>query len=198
MSALSFDLHAQLAKEFGGDAWGYRRVDALSVTLDESAKMPKKSPPVSWLPQESFISSRSLGESTTCAQVTPKLFCESLLEQFKQLPDTSFVLGRAVSLDMNGEGPKTLTIAPPSGDLEQLPADVVVMCAGPWTGQLAIDLLGDKLGERCGVTGSRAHSICLKPKERLTAHVLFTDLTMADGSVAEPEVYARPDESCYM
>lgn len=143
------------------------------------------------------MGSRSLGTSTTCAQVTPKLFCESLLERFKEMPDTSYVIGRAVGLEMDG-GPKALTVAPPSGELVQLPADVVVMCAGPWTGQLANELLGDRIGSRCGVTGSRAHSICLKPKEKLTAHVLFTDLTMADGSVGEPEVYARPDESCYM
>lgn len=69
----------------------------------------------------------------------------------------------------------------------------MVLAAGPWTGSLAIKLLGDKVGGRLGVTGSRAHSIVLKTKQELTAHCLFTSMSMADGSVGEPEVYARPD-----
>jgi glycine/D-amino acid oxidase-like deaminating enzyme len=72
-------------------------------------------------------------------------------------------------------------------------ADTIVLAAGPWTGSLATQLLGNKVGGKLGVSGSRAHSIVLKTKEALTAHCLFTSMNMADGSVGEPEVYARPD-----
>lgn len=79
------------------------------------------------------------------------------------------------------------------GQEENIDADLVVLAAGPWTGSLATKLLGNKIGGRLGVTGSRAHSIVLKTKKELTAHCLFTSMSMADGSVGEPEVYARPD-----
>lgn len=70
---------------------------------------------------------------------------------------------------------------------------MVVIAAGPWTGKVVDDLLGTSAGRGLGVTGSRAHSIVLKTEQPLTAHALFTDMTLADGSTGEPEVYARPD-----
>lgn len=84
------------------------------------------------------------------------------------------------------------------GEVKTLPADVVVLAAGPWTGRLARDLLGDKIGGKLGVDGHRAHSIVLKTKEDLSAHCLFTSMTLEDGSMGEPEVYARPDGTAYM
>jgi hypothetical protein len=74
----------------------------------------------------------------------------------------------------------------------------VVIAAGPWTGELAKQLLGNDIGGRLGVTGHRAHSIVLKTKQELSAHCLFTNMTLEDGSMAEPEVYTRPDGTTYM
>lgn len=79
------------------------------------------------------------------------------------------------------------------GREEEVEADVVVIAAGPWTGGLAKDLLGEKVGLRLGVEGHRAHSVVIRTKEELSAHCLFTSMTMKDGSMGEPEVYARPD-----
>ena len=37
LSAMSYDLHAKLAKDFGGEKWGYRTVDTLvSISLSPS------------------------------------------------------------------------------------------------------------------------------------------------------------------
>ena len=38
----------------------------------------------------------------------------------------------------------------------------------------------------------------LKTHRALSAHALFTDMTLEDGDTAEPEVYARPDGTVYM
>ena len=84
------------------------------------------------------------------------------------------------------------------GAEETIIADTVVLAAGPWTGRLAIDLLGDQVGKRVKVTGHRAHSIVMRTKEQLTPHCLFTSMTLADGSVGEPEVYTRPDGTTYV
>jgi glycine/D-amino acid oxidase-like deaminating enzyme len=91
----------------------------------------------------------------------------------------------------------SVTVSTQSGE-KTFPADAVVIAAGPWTGDLAVKLLGPRVGGRLGVTGHRAHSIVLKTRQELSAHCLFTSMTLEDGSAAEPEVYTRPDGTTYM
>ena len=107
--------------------------------------------------------------------------------------ETQKLGGSKETKDLAIQSPKSVRIKTNDGKEEDLEADLVVLAAGPWTGSLAVKLLGNKVGGKLGVTGSRAHSIVLKTKEELTAHCLFTSMNMADGSVGEPEVYARPD-----
>ena len=126
-----------------------------------------------------------------------------LSEQFLTKPNTSLVIGRASGLTLDDDRPKSVSVTAFSLDVGgeakvELPADVVVLAAGPWTGQLAKELLGKQVGGRLGVSGHRAHSIVLKTKEVLSAHCLFTNMAMADGSQGEPELYARPDGTAYM
>ena len=149
--------------------------------------------------------SRSLGTHATTAQVHPRLFTTFIAERFQESPNTSLVIGTATSLAMSSDDAGSSNFSPTgvkvklaSGEEETIPADVVVIAAGPWTGKVAIDLLGNQIGRRLGVTGHRAHSVVLKTKEQLTPHCLFTNMTMKDGSVGEPEVYARPDGTTYV
>jgi glycine/D-amino acid oxidase-like deaminating enzyme len=100
--------------------------------------------------------------------------------------------GSSQAKDVAIQSPKSVKIKTATGE-ESLEADTVILAAGPWTGNLATKLLGNKIGGKLAVSGSRAHSIVLKTKEPLSAHCLFTSMNMADGSVGEPEVYARPD-----
>jgi len=100
--------------------------------------------------------------------------------------------GSSQTQNVATQSPKSVKVKTAGGE-EVIEADTIVLAAGPWTGSLATQLLGNKVGGRLGVSGSRAHSIVLKTKEALTAHCLFTSMNMADGSVGEPEVYARPD-----
>lgn len=140
-----------------------------------------------------------LGGHSTTAQVHPGLFTNFFSEQFTSRPNTSLILGRANSLKLNDNKAKSVTIQPKDGGAEQeIPADVVVIAAGPWTGRLALELLGKQVGSRLGVDGHRAHSIVLKTKEPLSAHCLFTHMGLADNTTGEPEVYARPDGTAYM
>lgn len=159
--------------------------------------------------------SRKLGGHSTTAQVHPGQFTNFFSKQFLQQPNTEVKIGQAVGLELATSGtqskntqtlagrkethelaiqsPKSVRIKTAEGGEEVMEADLVVLAAGPWTGSLATKLLGNKIGGKLGVTGSRAHSIVLKTKEELTAHCLFTSMSMADGSVGEPELYARPD-----
>lgn len=158
--------------------------------------------------------SRKLGSHSTTAQVHPGLFTKFFSEQFLAQPGTELKIGQVVGMEMSTTGtqaqttqklggsketkdlavqsPKSVRVKTTGGE-EEIPADLVVIAAGPWTGSLALKMLGNKVGGKLGVSGSRAHSIVLKTKEELTAHCLFTSMSMEDGSVGEPEVYARPD-----
>jgi glycine/D-amino acid oxidase-like deaminating enzyme len=194
---MSFDLHAKLAEEFGGkEKWGYRTVDTLSVDFDATQKS-KRTAPVEWLPDGLIASSRSLGGHKTTGQVHPRLFTTFFSEQFLSKPDTALLIGAATSVKVEGGSITSVTVKADGGE-RVIPADIVVLAAGPWTGELAKRLFGKDVGGKLGVTGHRAHSIVLKTKEELSAHCLFTSMTMEDGSAGEPEVYARPDGTAYM
>ena len=100
-------------------------------------------------------------------------------------------------MSLSDGSPEALTIDTSNGD-KRIPADIIVLAAGPWTGKLATELLGNKIGRRLGVTGHKAHSIVVKTKEELSPHCLFTSMTMEDGSMGEPEVYPRPDGASHV
>lgn len=150
-----------------------------------------------------MVNSRSLGTKTTTAQVHPKLFTQYFFQKFSSSTKaaTSLVKGQATGIKGVQDGGKVTSVqVKVQGESEErsIPADAVVIAVGPWTGKVAKELLGDKIGGRLGVEGHRAHSIVLKTKEELSAHCLFTSMTMKDGSMGEPEVYARPDGTTYM
>ncbi|WRT67230.1 uncharacterized protein IL334_004196 [Kwoniella shivajii] len=198
LSAMSYDLHAQLAKEFGGEKWGYRTVDTLSIETDATRKS-KRSSPLPWLADGLVHSSRSLGSHNTTAQVHPGQFTNFFSAKFLEQPSTSLEIGTATSLKLDENGsPQSVEYVKSDGSKSDMEVDTVVLAAGPWTGTLAEKLLGDKIGGKLGVQGHRAHSVVLKTKDRLSATCLFTSMTMEDGSAGEPEVYARPDGTTYI
>lgn len=217
LGKLSYRLHGELAKEFGGEkAWGYRKVETLvsacpdcsirkmlttelaqSVSTDANGTS-KKSPPVDWLPKGTVLASRVLGTTATTSQVHPEQFTKFILGKFLEMPNTSLIIGSATLLSLAADSaPESLKITTATGE-RTIPCSTLVLAAGPWTGRLAEKLLDKKAARHCSVDGQRAHSIVLESKESLSAHALFTDMTLKDGSNAEPEVYCRPDGTAYM
>ena len=74
-----------------------------------------------------------------------------------------------------------------------LEADVVVIAMGPWSGQASDWLKVPR------IVGNRAHSILIVPKEPMSPHALFTDVTSKNGgSSRDPEFYPRPDGDVYI
>lgn len=55
------------------------------------------------------------------------------------------------------------------------------------------------MGSKLAVTGSRAHSIVLRPQPSVvvSSRSVFTDLTLKGGPFANPEFYPRPDGTIY-
>lgn len=74
-----------------------------------------------------------------------------------------------------------------------IPADTVLLAAGPWSPTLMPSL---------PITSTRVHSIVIEPAASLSPHVLFTNIHSVDGTDADeafrsPEIYARPHNRAY-
>ena len=140
-----------------------------------------------------------------------------MLRLFLERPGGKVVFGSAVgytsgqaegvAVGKSGTRTNTLHIKPrdsgssTSNTPTSIPCTHLILSAGPWTGSLFPLLFphaSKSIQDRVKVTGSRAHSIVLKTHRALSAHALFTDMTLEDGDTAEPEVYARPDGTVYM
>jgi hypothetical protein len=89
--------------------------------------------------------------------------------------------------------PTSLKVRLPTGQEQEIPVDTLILTAGPWTGKVAEEFLGESIAKKTMVTGARAHSIVVKPRIPLSAHAVFMDMTLRDGSAAIPELYSRPD-----
>lgn len=181
-----------------------------SVTVDESA--PAQPSPVPWLPHA--ISHTLRGTTLSTAQAMPNPLVKHLCSIFTSLPRATLLMAHAVGLTfsesssdhadtdaaaerrVSGVEVQSFT----NGQAKQtLPADAVVLAAGPWLGNLGMKLLGERLGKELNVWGAQANSIILKTKEPLTAQAVFAKIMMGGKEEEnEPEVYCRPDGTTYL
>lgn len=134
------------------------------------------------------------------AQVHPYQFTTSMCELAQQ-KGAEVVMGKATAItysDAVVELGKTKSAVvgvqciDESGATKTIPASTVILAAGPWTPTLMPSL---------PITGTRAHSITVRPTRPLSAYVLFTEIALPQpGSrttLANPEIYARPSDEVY-
>ncbi|KAI8578609.1 hypothetical protein K450DRAFT_301066 [Umbelopsis ramanniana AG] len=189
----SFQLHEQLAKELDGASYGYRRVDAFDVTF-ATPETGKGLPNVAWINDKSVSYFDVIGTTNTCAQVHPFKFTNAMIDDAKK---------RGVKV-LCGQGVKELILDDTSGqskgvvleDDSIIEADVVVVCMGPWSGQLPIQTTGTHIA-RLPISGARAHSIVMKPRFEIPPQAIFTH-TLLGGKHYHPEIYPRPDSTVYV
>ncbi|GAA5977487.1 hypothetical protein JCM11641_000979 [Rhodosporidiobolus odoratus] len=218
LAALSYNLHASLASEHSGASrWGYRKLDTLSISADLSSSSASSSPAAKprasklkhadlfpWLNKDVLRGSEVLGSTDTTSQVHPEQFTKAMVE-LAQEKGVKVVYGTVEGLTKPaslGAEPYTLTISSRDdpNSTSTLSADQIVVCAGPWTGQL-LETLGieDRAAGRAkAIRGSRAHSVVLKTAQgrELPAQAVFTSIKTKGGH-AEPEIYNRPDGTSY-
>lgn len=149
LGKLSFDLHAELAAEYdGARAWGYRRLQTLSVEGDARSKKKKKVSVegADWITTVSGTIS-TIGTESTTAQVHPFQLTNALMEQAKER-GVRVVNGEATGVKFADDGtPSQVLVTKEAGGAEEaIDATDVVFAAGPWTGKLARKLLGGKAG----------------------------------------------------
>lgn len=172
-----------------GESYGYRRLDAFDVTFT-TPDTGKGLPNVAWINKENVSYSDFIGTTNTCAQVHPFQYTNALIGDAKK---------RGVKV-LCGQGVKELILDNTSGQLmgvmlddnTTIEADVAVVCMGPWSGQLPIRSKG-RPNTRLPISGTRAHSIVMKPHSEVSPQAIFTH-ALLDGKHYHPEVFTEFDD----
>ncbi|PWN29973.1 FAD dependent oxidoreductase [Jaminaea rosea] len=217
---LSYRLHRELAeKDGGGEKWGWREVDTMSVRFDDSKSKASNKLPSSlqWVKAEHVTKASNMGGGGTTAQVTPLPLVNHLAEEAeKKLKER----GRTFDLLLNNYAEKatikdgrieSLDVeSTSSGSDATLPCTDLILSAGPWMGQLVPSLFPRPfinshrfLSSASHIDGSRAHSVVIRGSAPTSNHCLFTDMSFQSTKggrqkAAAPEVYARADGTVYV
>lgn len=181
----SFDMHEEVAKKLGLPS--YRRLTCQSVSVDGRGSKPSgaKMANLEWT-DLSVRGSKSLGGEDTIAQVHPKELVDAMWA-FAEGVGSQFRKGAVESLAFaDGDGSadgKVVIGAVVDGD--RLPADLVVLCMGPW-GDVVQQLLPG-----ISMEGVKYHSVLMRTGRVLNEAVFFSGL-------GDPEVYPRNDGNTYV
>ncbi|KAJ0039471.1 hypothetical protein Pint_27980 [Pistacia integerrima] len=192
----SFYLHRSLSEELNGpENYGYRPLTTLSLTVTESSSSKSSGNSNSILP--SWVdgpakSPRTIGSTETTAQVHPQLFTKTLLSKAVNDYNVEVVIGKVESVGVD-EGGRAESVVLEGGRV--IASEAVVLSLGPWSGKF------EMLSSIFNVSGLKAHSIVLEPKEAdaITPHALFLSYHPAQGGKPmDPEVYPRPTGEVYL
>ncbi|KAF3941843.1 hypothetical protein ABW19_dt0202895 [Dactylella cylindrospora] len=184
LAALSYRLHVELAENHNGqERWGYRQLNTLEISCSEEKKRAGRPNGIpNWVREGVVRKFSTLGTPETTAQVHPRLFCESIVTESR---DLKLVIGYATKFVLKEDGSVRGVEVEVDGGIEIIEADAVVVAAGPWT---------PKLLPNIAVSTQRAHSITISTPEPVSPHALFTTIRMEKGSIATAEIYPRADE----
>ncbi len=187
LHSLSFDLHAQLAKELGIES--YRKITTLQVQGGRKGGSLKPS----WL--DGQASSEFMDDET--AQVTPREFTEKVVaaavaQGAKVVKGT--VVGMAFGDDTDKDGLPTVTGVKLAGQEDApLPCSKVVVATGPWA-----PVAGEWFGIPVPMEGIYSTSIVLPDCEVASVQEPYALFCGEDVNGCHLEVYPRPDGKLYM
>src|SRR5215468_2105233 len=125
----SFDLHSAWAHDLG-DGYGYRRLDAFSVTLSDRrkhARAPGGS--VGWLAADVSDCSR-IGNRDTTAQIDPEAFTRSLIEA-ATARGARLTIGTVTAVRRSRANQRVEGVCLEDG--RDFPAEAVIIAMGPWS-----------------------------------------------------------------
>jgi len=172
----SFQLHQELADNFGADSIQYRRLTCAAISVDPySTRRPqgKKLDGIEWADssESGVLGMRSLGDTDTIAQVHPKLLCERMWESIQD--SCTLQQAKVVGAKHDKDG-KLIGAQLDNGSIVQ--ADALLFACGPWTANI--------------MYGIKYHSAVVPTSKVLSQCVFFS-------GCGDPEVYVRPDSTAY-
>ena len=161
-----------------------------------------------WIAAEGIKSYEEMGTPLTTAQVHPYLFTTSMA-QLAEEQGVKIVYGSATNIVVEDKTVKSVSYKPrgsddsdSDSDEQSLPADTVILTAGPWT---------RSIWSPAPISALRAHSVTIRPSRPVSAYALFTSIDMPRahnnnnnnnnsnkrGETVTPEIYARPNNEVY-
>ena len=140
LATLSYGLHRDLAEEHNGAIrWGYRTLETLSVTTGSRKRRKNNGASalsgLDWVRSDILLEKRTLGTHKTTAQVHPKLFTTAMVELAEEL-GAKVVIGKAEEIRSEAGIVKGVVYSNEHKKNQLLPANVVVVSAGPWSSTL--------------------------------------------------------------
>ena len=213
IAPLSFQLHADLAREHDGESnWGYRTVhcadvDAMGEAVGHadsdlngsqfhshsdlnprSANFPSK---LDWIRPGIIESYTELGDPSNTAQVHPYQFTTAIA-QLAEAKGVEIIMGTVMQLNYIDKDSAVESLTYKVRDSEQIktiPVSDVVVATGPWTRSLLPE---------APIKESRNHSIVIRPSRPISAYVIFPELhPRIPQKRIPPEIYPRPDGTIY-
>ena len=181
-------MHAELARGIGRD-YGYREVTTLGVAARAGGGVAadNRDAGAGWLDGDCAVYAR-LGGTETTAQVHPRSFTRTLMDEAQRLGAT-LVTGCVDGVDIAGTPPRVRGVRI---DGATMPADAVVIAMGPWTDTASAWLPLPR------VDGLKGFSIILEPQMPVPAQALFVDYLDEGGERLSPEIFTRPDGQVYV
>ena len=205
LAPLSFKLHAELAKEYGGDKrWGYRNVYCADVELeaqdldkahdqsgsqrieDQSGRIPEA---LDWILPGSLKTYKQIGTPSDSAQLNSYLYTTSMAKLAVE-QGARVIIGRATKINHSEDSKRVVSVAyVANGSTSEIEATDIVIAAGPWT---------TKIFPRAKILTPRGHSIVVKPSQNLSPYILFSKIEPAPNTTLQklisPEIYPRPED----
>ncbi|KAL9602857.1 MAG: hypothetical protein Q9219_001552 [cf. Caloplaca sp. 3 TL-2023] len=178
-----------------------------------AAGLPKD---LNWFAAESVRGYSEMGDPDTTAQVHPYHFTTSMADLARE-KGVSIILGSVTNIntttttttadDDDDDGKKAVRSVTYSDKATQethtIPATDVIVSAGPWS---------QRVYPPAPISAMRAHSITITPSKPISAHAIFTDITLPasfgskdtflkskrpHAKTVTPEIYARPNNEAY-
>lgn len=176
----SFDMHEEVARALSLPS--YRRLTCKSVAVDGSGQKPggAKLKELEWT-DLGVRGSRSMGDESTIAQVTPKQLVDGMWAHCES-KGSDFRLGTAEGFEIEENGGRITGVVI---DGEPVAVDAVVCAMGPWGDVLT------QLMPKLAMAGVKYHSVCMRSGRVLNEAVFFSGL-------GDPEVYPRNDGDTYV
>jgi glycine/D-amino acid oxidase-like deaminating enzyme len=180
----SFQLHAELVEDLGGD-WGYRRLTTYGGIVGRPTTHASRGPSRGWISSDVEINGR-LGSAVTTAQVHPAAFTNGIMRA-AQARGAELRLARVTGLLRRGGDVVGVDL-----DGETIEAEATVIAMGPWSA------LATRWLSLPPVFGLKGHSIVFETGERIPPEALFLEYDEIAGSMLSPEIFPRADGTTYV
>jgi glycine/D-amino acid oxidase-like deaminating enzyme len=179
----SFELHARLAEELGGD-WGYRRL--VTYAGFATSRHRGNAYGIDWLSPGVSLNQR-LGSTDTTAQVHPGKFTAAMMRAAEER-GAQLRRGRVTGLVRRSSARVTGVVV----DGEIVEGDAVVIAMGPWS------ILAAEWLPLPAVYGLKGHSLVFETGTRVSADALFLEYRETSGAAQAPELFPRADGTTYV